>query len=179
MRVDRFSILRYPLPQLHRSGLLLLLLGAWFGLIGCQSAPPVLSDTARQDLQILAGYVDLTPFPTPQTVLWQQYARGMNTSNLPGPTDYYIVAILEFDQPVEPLLTELGLAVDRTGVYLAPDFMHEWFPSEIVDAFQADADGNLVLQTTAYQAMPILKSPLSYGYVFAVGNYLYIYGMTT
>ncbi|MCU0496493.1 MAG: hypothetical protein MUF87_03970 [Anaerolineae bacterium] len=146
--------------------------------MGCQSSTPI-PDMARQDASILANYLDLTAFPTSKAVLWQQYTMGTNTSNVPGPTDYYIVAILEFDQSTEPLLTSLGLAVERTGVYLAPSFIREWFPSEIINAFESDTDGNLVLQTTAYQALPILKSPFSYGYIFAVGNYLYIYGMTT
>ena len=159
----------------------IVLLAVLWSVAGCDIlSPPAASvpsePVVQTDSQALRRWFDVSALPPTQQVQWIQQVLGM-PSSVPGPTDYYILAVLEYDQPTAPFAEQLSLA-SHPDVVVSADFLRSWMPAAVVDSFAETADGNRRFTGTAYAAGELLMSPLAAGYILLVENYMVIYGFT-
>jgi hypothetical protein len=141
---------------------------------GAQEPIAMNETTVQTDVETLSRWFNLSSFPEVVGVHWVQRQIGEGSERLPGPTDYYVVAILEFDHLLAP---EISLA-PRNDVYVEDDLLESWMPTAVADRFVRTPEGYLKFDGTAYAAEGILVSPLTSGYVLVIENYLFIYGAT-
>jgi hypothetical protein len=134
-------------------------------------------DTVQTDEQMLSRWFDLSRFPQPDSVQWAQRAIGPSSDRLPGPADYYVIAILKYTGPLADLVTQLSLS-PRGDVYVEDSLLESWLPNVIVDRFVRTPEGYLKFDGTAYTPNALLVPPLSYGYILIVENYMLVYGVT-
>jgi len=153
----------------------------WGGLLLLSAACTHLSPTATTmapstEIQPLARWFNLTILPQPVQAQWVQRQRGIGGS-APGPTDFYVVAVLTYDWVAPDLATYLQLQ-PRDTVYAEAQLLESWMPAVIRSHFTVTPEGYLRFDGPAYKAEGVLKSPLSYGYILIVENYIFIYGAT-
>jgi hypothetical protein len=135
------------------------------------------SDTVQTDKQVLSRWFDLSRFPPPDSVQWAQRAIGPSSDRLPGPTDYYVIAVLKYTGPLPDLAAQLHLSPGG-DVYVEDSLLESWLPNVIVDRFIRTPEGHLKFDGTAYTTGSLLVSPLSYGYLLIIENYILVYGVT-
>lgn len=153
---------------------------AWifiFAIAGCGAslseppAPTVDVTAPNHDVQALAQIIKLNPLP--QQVSWVQYAQGQ-PSRAPGPTDYVLIAVLEYDEVPDfgsQLTQQTGSVTVNSG------FMQTWFPMAVQEAFEDDPDTNILrLKVASYDATPYTSLN---GYMFIVDNIVFISVFTT
>lgn len=133
--------------------------------------------TVQTDKQTLQSWFDLTDLPQPNSVQWIQMFRSIPDEQLPGPTDYYIVAVLHYDEPVSSLGTTLKLS-SYGDLYIEDDLLANWMPDNIVKAFTRTPEGYLIFNGDAYEPGAILLPPLNFGFMFFVDQDILIYGAT-
>ena len=113
----------------------------------------------------------------PQNVYWQTYEKGDGRSEL-GPTDWELVAILEYDPAtVTELRTQMALQTHPNELFINPDFVKSWFPQSVKNIFVADAayDDYLKLDGDRYEPDMFVQSPLLNGYVIVLDNLIFVY----
>lgn len=137
------------------------------------ATPPVTIHTDPAELQF---WFDLTALPAPQSVQWVQFPAVANPSSAPGPNDYVVIALLEYDQPTAPFTAPLALA-EQPGLTLESRFL-DWLPAKPRSHFVESPAGFTLQEGSAYTAGPLLNS-LGYGYVLLTGRYVILYGGTT
>lgn len=149
------------------------------GLFDTQGTSTMSEPTIHTDADSLFRWFDLTRFPEPVSVKWVQNATAQPGGNIPSPTDYYVAAVLEYDRPTAQIATELNLAT-RQDVYVEDAFLdNDWMPDAIISAFGRTPEGYLRFGGTAYSTNNLLVTPLGYGYVLFIDNYILIFGATT
>jgi hypothetical protein len=143
-----------------------------FAAAGCMSSdpPPPTVDitTPNHDVEALAQIITLDPLP--QQVSWVYYGMGM-PSSAPGPTDYALTAVLEYDSLPDSLQ---GLKRQTGDVTVNTEFIQDWFPTAVREAFVAEGDR---LRLTVPHYEPKSFSPLA-GYMFIVDNTVFLYVFT-
>lgn len=139
--------------------------------------PSMNINLVQTDFNELARWLDMSSLPQPEQVQWGQRIRGTLDSNLPSPTDYYIVALLTYSQSEQDKIEHISL-IKRGEVYVEDSFIEDWMPSKIQDAFVRTSEGYLKFDGTAYDIGEIARSPLSSGYILFIENYVLIYGAT-
>ncbi|PJF23436.1 MAG: hypothetical protein CUN56_00875 [Phototrophicales bacterium] len=146
------------------------------GLFETQRTNMMSQSTVHTDIDSLFRWFDLSRFPEPLQVQWVQKSMAQAGSELPGPTDYYVLALLTYDEPTATLATQLNLP-SRQDVYVEDSLLTDsWLPDEILTAFERTPENYLRYTGTAYTAL--LQPPLGYGYVLFIDHYVLIYGAT-
>lgn len=57
-------------------------------------------NSVRTDTSALSMFVNLSEFPEPTQTNWVQRAQhGQREGKIPAPTDYHVVALLEYNSP--------------------------------------------------------------------------------
>lgn len=136
------------------------------------------STTVQTDKTSLNQWFDLSQFPVPTEIQWSQQAMSISHDReLPGPTDYYVIAVLTYDHTVEDMPEQLQLEM-QPEVYVGDDLLEDWMPSVIADSFARTPEGYLKFTGQAYAPDQILHSPLTAGWVLFVENYIVILGAT-
>lgn len=125
----------------------------------------------------LEQWFNLDQLDQPNSVMWRQITQGDTSSNLPGPTDYYVVAILEYSEDVEDLPSNLNLST-RADVYVDDSFLEDWMPNEILNSFNRSAEGYIKFDGIPHSSDGFLLPPLTYGYILFVDRYILLYGAT-
>ena len=150
--------------------LTLIVLAGCGTLLSETPVPTVDTSTPNHDVQPLQNIITLDA--PPQQVSWIQYALG-DPSRAPGPTDYALVAILEYDT-----LPDFSQLVEQTGrVTVGANFVETWFPPAVQAVFVDDPNGDgLLVNATTYEPTPY--TPMS-GYMFVVENMVFISVHTT
>ncbi len=116
------------------------------------------------------------PMP-PLEARWQTTEKGVRTAGI-GPTDFELVAILEFaDAAILQLEKQMVEQTNPSVVYVAKTFVQSWFPETIREAFVVDDLYPDYLRLAARRFQPELfaKGSLQDGYVVIVGNQVLLY----
>jgi hypothetical protein len=101
-----------------------------------------------------------------QKVTWvTTYAENKN--------DYSVDAIIECTEADLVAIKALNSKKYESQVYLNKDGIHEWLPEEIKKKFIME-DGYYTPDEKLFDAGALVKSPLSNGYFFLYGKYLYL-----
>lgn len=113
----------------------------------------------------------------PQKAYWQTYDKSDRGSEL-GPTDWELVAVLEYDvETIQNLQTQLIEQTHPAELFVNPDFVKSWFPPAISDQFVEDARYSqlLKLNSQRYMPTPFTKAPLHTGYLFISDNLIFLF----
>lgn len=132
------------------------------------------------DIEALRKYINLPRRPV--SVVWRAAARGGAAgSEVPGPTDTYIMAVLTFTpEDMEELIAEaarherprFSATVEDVG----------WLPPDVRKyASKEPGEDSFTLQGQMYDPAAFVKPPLMGGYILRVGStpHLFIYLYTT
>jgi hypothetical protein len=131
------------------------------------------------DIDGLLRLIQLTH--QPQRVLWQTVALGSPESTALGPTDWGLVAAIEYDKDViATIQLEIQPTVMRQDLQISPDFVQSWFPKGITESFvPVSGSSNLTLNQPHYGISTFARPPLQTGYTFIKDTWLFIYIQTT
>lgn len=116
----------------------------------------------QTNVETLGELINL-PHP-PQAALWQVDKLGPASGNLrlPGPSDYYLVAVLTYEPAVMRDMQATATA-KSSPVQVSEDFFKSWYPQPVRDSFEPSS---LRLRAPAYEATAFAKSPWLMGYMF-------------
>jgi hypothetical protein len=125
--------------------------------------------TVSTDLDELARRIRLPYRPT--AAQWQTARLGAASADVPGPTDWALVAVLSFAEgDAEKLMAEAGKRRRPTAIGVEP---LEWFPPELKAQLVSapGAKGPLSrVSGDAYDAADFAKPPLSAGFLLRIGS---------
>lgn len=163
--------------------------GAWIGaavlaltLTGCMTRPVTRPRIERQemasyesDVTELAKFINMPELPAGAS--WKTFDMGEPSSIAIGPSDWGIIAILEYDdEAFSRLRARLAQSKIEGDVYVETTFVEEWFPAPIVESYGDDEEENyLVLNQPRYSPEPFAKSPLTQGYAFIRDRFVFVY----
>ena len=132
--------------------------------------------SVQTDINAMSTFINLSALPEPTKASWvQRVQHDQRSEGLPAPTDYYVVAILEYDSPQSALSDQFS---GRGDVYVEDQLLETWMPQSISSRFVRTQEGYLMFDGKAYKADSVLQSPLTYGYILFIDNYVFIYGAT-
>jgi len=144
-------------------------------LVSCQSAKSNAPEYST-DLQKLERLVTLNPAPS--DVFWQVIEKGSRKGQL-GPSDWAIVAILQYDESTMKKLQATVREIDPLpDIFLEKDFIQVWFQEPVKNCFVQDSNSDYYIITVpAYPPELFAKSPLLHGYFFIVPreNLVFLY----
>lgn len=123
-------------------------------------------DEVSENIDDLARRINLPVRPV--AAKWSAKVLGKENSTAPGPTDYALTAVLQFD---EAGAGELVRRLDEKPAEKKSDSIEveEWFPEETKKAAQ-ERDGAAVVTGPNYRPDAFLRSPYSGGKVVRVGE---------
>ena len=130
------------------------------------------STDVQTDITELNQWLDLSQLPAPTEVQWTQQARSEG-QQIPGPTDYFLLAVLTYDHTIEDLQLE-----KRSDLYVGDEFLLDWMPAVVLDSFERTPEGYLESTGQAYKSDSILRSPFAMGWALSVENYIVVFGTT-
>lgn len=154
-------------------------------MVGCTGAAdaPVAEapdmNAFEEDIEKLSTLITL-PAP-PVEAKWTQYNLGVANSDVPGPTDYVVLAVLRYDvTTAAEIAAQLNAQPTSREWYVDANFVRPWFPDEVKNSFVLDELSNLQkLNQPAHEPTLFAKSPLLQGYAFVVGEYVVVYLQTS
>ena len=124
------------------------------------------------DIQPLSTRFDLSRLPDPINVQWVQQVMGggyeESRITIPGPTDYIVTAILEYDTSTDMFIEQLGLEVQTPSRAF---FWEDWMPEDLVDVPKD--------QIKVYYGNDLITCCFSLGSVWFIENYVILFGGTT
>lgn len=134
-----------------------------------------MSNLFESDLLKLKQLIQLDV--TPQSVRWQTFQKGTESASDLGPTDWSLMAILEMDGATLQVMQGKLAATPMTNeLFVEPKMVQDWFPEAVRSSFTPDTTGQyLTITQPLYLPEIFVKSPLSNGYAFIAGNYLFLY----
>ena len=131
------------------------------------------------DVAQLAKFIELPM--TPGAVRWQVAEQGVRTGAI-GPTDFELVAVLEFDDAsIAQLTNEMVEQSSPSAAYVAKSFVRPWFSEAIRGLFVTDDayPDYLKLAGRRLDPAPFTKGSLQDGYAVIVDNEVLLYLHTT
>lgn len=137
---------------------------------------PMNTNTVQTDLKEISNWFDLSNLPQPEKMQWIQRSKGIQNGQLPGPTDYYVVALLRYPQSLDDSVKMLFM--ERGDTYIEESLLEDWMPSKITESFIRTPEGYLKFNGVGYEPGEILLFPLSSGYILFIEEYIFIYGTT-
>jgi hypothetical protein len=124
---------------------------------------------ASTDVDELAKRIRL-PY-RPAAAQWQAARLGGASADVPGPTDWALIAVLTFaEEDAEKLMAEAGKRRRPTSIGVEP---LGWFPPELKAQLVTapGAKGPMVrVSGDAYDAADFAKPPLSAGFLLRIGQ---------
>jgi len=135
--------------------------------------------THETDLTKLRRFINLPE--APRQVLWQTMTLGTQGGSAIGPSDWVLLAAIEYDEAtLAQIEAELQAAPVGGEFQVAPDFIRDWFPEPIKAAFAPTAgSSSLILTAPRYSADRFARPPLQAGYVVIRPPWIFIYLQTT
>jgi len=131
------------------------------------------------DIDALNRVITLTRRPT--AAIWQRAVKGSGRSDVPGPTDYELQAVLTFsEEDAESIVEEAAKRERPSDVGTIKKL--DWFPAEVKEnLIEEPGSDEYRFKGETYDAGAFAKSPLTHGYFVRVGQtprlYLYLYTM--
>jgi hypothetical protein len=127
------------------------------------------------DLSKLERFIKLSEKPL--NARWQTFQMTGKTTSELGPTDWNLVAILEYDPgTLQKLKDSMEVLTTPAETFVEANFVKDWFPQAVRDSFVSDpATGYLKLSPTRYKPTLFAQAPLQFGYVFFADSALFIY----
>lgn len=120
---------------------------------------PTPADVSR-DIEALGKTIGLPV--RPRAAVWNAQKLGNANNQVPGPTDYRLVAVFEFDEAgVKTLLEKIGETSPAAAVRI-----ENWFPEELKKAAEtskSNAANDPELEGKKYDADLFLRSPYTNG----------------
>lgn len=132
------------------------------------------------DIDALGRLITLPRRPT--AAIWRRVRKGSNTrSDVPGPTDYELQAVLTFSNEDAENIVKEAAARERPGDVGTIKKL-DWFPAEVKENLIEEPNSDEYrFKGETYDAGAFAKSPLTHGYFVRVGRtprfYLYLYTM--
>ncbi len=118
------------------------------------------------DVKAFGNFVTLQTAPS--KVSWEVVKLSDSTSVVPGPDDWAMVAMLEFDQePFERVSATLRSAPE-VSAELTPATSLDWLKREADGCLEKAPTGVLRWNIKAHQAKALARPPLTDGYVVVV-----------
>ena len=118
------------------------------------------------DIEKLSQHIALPVRPS--EAIWQQEVLGKQNTNVPGPTDYRLTAVLRYDaSDVQALLQKVGPSTREAETRNVE--VEAWFPDE-VKKLARDDDGVSTVEGYRYEADAFLRSPYSSGKLIRAGQ---------
>jgi hypothetical protein len=146
---------------------LLCLLVLGLSACGTDATPTPTAEVVQTDIPTLVAGMNLPADPI--AVQWVENAMG-TPSSAPGPTDYELVAVMEFT----PDVIEQFKAgpPNNQFFYVSETFLRDWFPESVREGFIYDESlEQFRLDAPSYPATPFEKNAYQ-GRFFIVGNYV-------
>ncbi|MEI2688711.1 MAG: hypothetical protein V9H69_02975 [Anaerolineae bacterium] len=147
-------------------------------LVDGESVVTVIRDDASYRTDV-AGLSKIIALPEqPEQVWWQFAPIGSGGRLAVGPTDYELVAVLQYDlDALQALQDRLEPQTSPAELFVAPDFVRDWFPDPLREAFVADPafPDTPRLTATRYQPDLFVKGGLLHGFVVVVDDYVLVY----
>lgn len=127
---------------------------------------PEHKEDASDDIELLSRQIALPVRPA--AVLWRQEVLGKQSSDVPGPTDRRLVAVLRYDEKdARALVKKVRGESKETNVGNVD--VETWFPEELKKLARKDDDGT-ILEGATYEADSFLRAPYSSGKLVRVGE---------
>lgn len=111
------------------------------------------------DIDQLAENINLPV--RPEQVFWKKKIMNNEGSDVPGPNDYLLIAVLKYsDADIEKLEEETGYSKNESANGVAE--IEEWFPADL-KASAKETDGEKSLTGEKYDAATFARSPFNNG----------------
>ena len=140
-------------------------------LVACVEQKPTDSSKSRlpvsSDLASFRKYVNLPA--EPRAVLFQTFNRS--NQRVPGPTDWYLLALLTYDQSSASAITQK--TKQSEPMELDADEIPHWLPDSVKTSLIKTPTGYR-FPGQAYQAGSFAKSPLNDGEFVVSGDYVFL-----
>ena len=120
------------------------------------------------DVEALSRLITLPARPV--SAVWRRQIRGTADSRVPGPTDWYLEALLTFDQVDADHLTDEAKKSEKLRDIDSIEGV-DWLPTEARQNFEAVPNSSKYkVKGDAYPADAFAKPPLSQGYLIRLGE---------
>lgn len=127
-----------------------------------QSSPKT-NETISRDVEELAKNINLPLRPT--EAVWKKTLRNNEDGLVPGPNDYYLSAVLKFDDAdAEKIAGQEKDDFEKGAVEI-----EEWFPEEL-KKIGKDFDGEKLLSGEKYDVKNFSRAPFSNGTLVRVSG---------
>ncbi|HVF57753.1 MAG TPA: hypothetical protein VM934_16490 [Pyrinomonadaceae bacterium] len=123
-------------------------------------------EAASADVESLSRQVALPIRPA--EAVWQQEALGKQNSNVPGPVDYRLIAVLKYNAADARTLIE-KVGGDSKQTPAGEVEVETWFPEEVKKLARKGEDGAMV-EGAKYDPEAFLRAPYSSGKLVRVGE---------
>jgi hypothetical protein len=158
-----------------RTAFVVVVLSMLLGLVGCGSTTtretPPEPETVYNDIESLTNGMALLVMPT--EAQWIEYQRGTSTIDI-GPSDLALLAVMRFNE-ADLVQVREQLTEPRPGTSVEADFVREWFPAEVKNAFTPNQlNGFLEVNVPVYNATPFYSGSYQNGYAIIIGDYVLI-----
>lgn len=126
------------------------------------------TDGVSTDVEALSKIITLPARPV--SAVWRRQVRGTADSRIPGPTDWYLEALLTFDQDDAERVTDEAKKSEKPRDIGSIESI-DWLPSEARENFEADPNSSKYkVKGEAHSAAAFAKPPLSQGYLIRLGD---------
>ncbi|KXX67509.1 hypothetical protein [Flammeovirga sp. SJP92] len=136
-------------------------------------------ETINNDISTLSKIINLTVVPN--SAIWEVNSKSNADGFTPGPTDYQLYCVLDYDSTqIQKLMQSLENHDDLSEAkFLNKKFIKKWYPISVQEQFYSD--GNyLKLKSNVYQGQPFYKGAYLNGFFFVTYDYkvfVYLYSM--
>jgi len=132
---------------------------------------------ANTDIDTLQKFINLPKTPIKAT--WETGDIVKGNSNVPGPKDWALIALLEFDKnDIIEIIKQSTTNASKTA-NIPKSHFSTWLPDEISSQFSIDSSGGYYQSSSAtHDASLFSKSPLLNGFYIPVNEtdlLLYLY----
>lgn len=122
----------------------------------------------ESDIAALEKQIKLPAGARPVSAKWTAETLDNSEGVVPGPTDYRLTALLEYDEKGAAELTR-RLESQKSEKSLGNAELESWFP-ESLKKQAATVDGRTYLEGARYPANEFLRSPYQNGTLIRVGE---------
>jgi len=130
--------------------------------------PQAETNEVSTDVEALNKLITLPVRPV--SVVWRRQIRGAANSRVPGPTDWYLEALLTFDPDDVKRVADEAKTAEKPRDIGSIDGI-DWLPSEVRQNFDAEPNSaKYKVKGEVYAASAFAKPPLSQGYLVRLGE---------
>ncbi|WP_044202280.1 hypothetical protein [Flammeovirga sp. OC4] len=148
-------------------------------LLNCIACNEEKKETINNDIPTLSKIINLPVVPN--SAIWEVNSKSNADGFVPGPTDYQLYCILDYDSTqIQKLMQVLKNRDDLSKAkFLNKKFIKKWYPTSVEEQFYSD--GNyLKLKSKVYQGQPFYKGAYHNGFFFVTYDhkvFVYLYTM--